>query len=79
MPSSEWTAGERSSGDPCAITQYAMVMWPRLNRRALARCGCDARRIAAYVARRTSLSVEDITEILEAHVRPDVDSSFFFG
>jgi len=71
--------GRRPAAETCAFTQRALLIWPRLDRRTLARCGCDARRIAAYVARRTSLPVEVITAILEAGGRGDRESSFSFG
>ncbi len=71
--------GRRPAAETCTFTQRALLIWPRLDRRTLARCGCDARRIAAYVARRTSLPVEVITAILEAGGRADREPSFFFG
>jgi hypothetical protein len=69
----------RSAMEACAFTQRAMFIWPRLDRRTLARCGCDPRRIAAYVARRTSLSVDAITALLEESVRAESEPSFYFG
>ena len=71
--------GPRPAVQTCAFTQRAMLIWPRLDRRTLARCGCDPRRIAAYVARRTSLPVEVITAILVAGGRADREPSFSFG
>jgi hypothetical protein len=65
--------------DACAFTQRAMLIWPRLDRRVLARCGCDPRRIAAYVARRTSLPVEVITAILEDGQRAEREPAFSLG
>ncbi len=73
------TAAAFRSGDPSALMQYAMFVWPRLDRRVLSRYGTDAGRIAAYVARRTSLPVEDITAMLQAHVGADSDMRFYFG
>lgn len=70
---------QRPAVEACAFMQRAMLIWPRLDRRSLARCGCDPRRIAAYVARRTSLSVEVITAILEECGRPETEPSFYFG
>ena len=58
-------ANRRSTLEACALLQRAMSIWPRLDRQGLVRCGCDARKIAGYVARRTSHSVEAITTILE--------------
>jgi hypothetical protein len=72
-------ANQRSAVEACAFTQRAMFIWPRLDRRTLARCGCDLRRVAAYVARRTSLSVDAITAILEESVRAESEPSFYFG
>ncbi len=69
----------RRSAPACAFTQRAMLIWPRLDRRSLARCGCDSRRIAAYIARRTKLSVDAITAILEDSVRADREASYWFG
>jgi hypothetical protein len=69
----------RSAVEKCVFVQRAMFFWPRLDRRTLARCGCDPRKIAAYVARRTSLSVDAITELLEESVRADTEPSFYFG
>jgi hypothetical protein len=70
---------QRPTVEACAFMQRALLIWPRLDRRSLARCGCDPRRIAAYVARRTSLSVEVIAAILEECGRPDDEPSFYFG
>jgi hypothetical protein len=56
-----------------------MMIWPRLDRRALARCGCDSHRIAAYVARRTSLPIEVITAILEEGGPAESSWSLYFG
>ncbi len=41
-----------------------MALWPRLDRRALARCGCDPARIANYVSRRTRLPTKAIEALL---------------
>jgi hypothetical protein len=54
---------ERAEG-ACPLDERALFLWPRLDRRALTRCGCDPYRIAAYVARRTSLPLESIVAML---------------
>jgi hypothetical protein len=72
-------SNKRSAVEACAFTKRAMLIWPRLDRRTLARCGCDLRRIAAYVARRTSLSVDAIAALLEESVRAESEPSFYFG
>jgi hypothetical protein len=72
-------ANRRSALEACALMQRAMSIWPRLDRRGLVRCGCDARKIAKYVARRTSHSVEAITAILEQGERADSEPPFYFG
>jgi hypothetical protein len=59
--------------------QRAMFIWPRLDRQTLVRCGCGPRKIAGYVARRTSLSLETITAILEQGERADTEPPFYFG
>ncbi len=72
-------ASRRSAVEACTFMQRAMFLWPRLDRRILARCGCDPRRIARYVARRTSLSIEAITAILEKSEPAESDPPFYFG
>ena len=67
----------QASVEACAYSRHAMFIWPRLDRQALARRGCDSRRIAQYVAHRTSLSVEQIIGILERSVRSESDPHWF--
>jgi hypothetical protein len=50
--------------DLCPAAVRAMVIWPRLDRRALARCGCDTARIANYVSRRTRMPARSIETLL---------------
>jgi hypothetical protein len=50
--------------DLCPAAIRAMVIWPRLDRRALARCGCDTVRIANYVSRRTRMPARSIEALL---------------
>ncbi len=57
----------------------ALVLWPRLDRRALARCGPDVDRIAALVSRRTALSREDIVSMLRRPRVSDADGAYWFG
>jgi hypothetical protein len=54
----------RPARPACSLDERAMSPWPRLDRRTLTRCDCDAARIARYVARRTSLPIESITAML---------------
>lgn len=61
------------------LERRAMALWPRLNSRALRRCGQDPRRIALLVSHRTSLSVEVIVAML---LRPSVtaqETETWFG
>ena len=51
--------------DMCPAALRAMVIWPRLDRRALARCGCDPARIANYVSRRTRMPIRSIEALLK--------------
>jgi hypothetical protein len=53
------------------IERRALAIWPRLDRRALHRCGGDPRRIARLVSHRTSLSIDVIVGML---TRPPVTS-----
>jgi hypothetical protein len=69
----------RPAAETCPFTRRAMAIWPRLDRRTLARCGCDPHRIAAFVAHRTSLPIEVITAILEDGERVENHPSFYFG
>ena len=50
--------------DLCPAAQRAMTIWPRLDRRSLARCGCDTARIASYVSRRTRMPERSIQTLL---------------
>ena len=57
--------GSVRAQDWCPAQLRAMALWPRLNRRTVARCGCDAGRIAHYVSRRTRIPAEAIETLLE--------------
>jgi hypothetical protein len=48
----------------CHAQLRAMALWPRLDRRALARCGCDPARLALYISHRTRMPVSAIEKIL---------------
>jgi hypothetical protein len=48
----------------CRAQLRAMALWPRLDRRALSRCGCDPARIAQYVSRRTRIPAAAIEILL---------------
>jgi hypothetical protein len=48
----------------CPAAMRAAALWPRLDRRALARCGCDPVCIANFVARRTRMSAKAIELLL---------------
>ena len=48
----------------CPAQLRALALWPRLDRRALARCGCDPARIANYVSRRTRMPTKSIETLL---------------
>ena len=56
--------------------QRALAIWPRLDRRALSRCGDDPRRIARLVARRTNLPPEVIWTVLIEVETPDAELWF---
>ena len=62
-----------------AYMQRAILIWPRLDRRMLAKCGCDARRIARFVSHRTSLPVEQIAAMLENGDQADGEPTNYFG
>ena len=60
-----------------APARRAVATWPRLDRRALARCGGDPERIARLVERRTALSREAILRILRGP--DDLERELWFG
>lgn len=61
------------------LERRAMALWPRLDRAALRRCRQDPARIAALIARRTSLSPEAIKQVLLMPTVTDDDVSTWFG
>lgn len=71
------SAGQR--GLPPPLHRRALALWPRLDARALRRCGHDPRRIALLVSRRTSLSVEAITVMLLTPVVSAQEAETWFG
>ncbi len=72
------SATSRTLVRPEAMTQRALALWPRLDRRALGRCAGDPARIARLVARRTSLPPAIIRAILDPGVSEE-DQEFWFG
>lgn len=62
-----------------AIDRRALALWPRLDAKALRRCGHDPRRIAALVSRRTSLSAEAIRSMLAMPHVTDDEAATWFG
>jgi hypothetical protein len=56
-------AGPRTQ-EPCPALTRAMALWPRLDRRALARNGCDPARIARRISRRTGMPEQAIETLL---------------
>jgi hypothetical protein len=66
-------------GGPGALERRALVLWPRLDRAALRRCRNDARRIAALVARRTTMPPEAIFNVLTMPSVADDDIGTWFG
>lgn len=65
--------------DGAAIDKRALALWPRLDAKALRRCGHDPRRIAMLVARRTSLSAEAIRSMLAMPSVSDDEGATWFG
>jgi hypothetical protein len=53
-----------SASGMCPAQIRAMALWPRLDRRALNRCGGNPTRIANYVSRRTRLPAKAIETLL---------------
>ena len=61
------------------IQRRALALWPRLDRRALARCGDDARCIVRVVSRRTALPPYAIYRILFIPSVTDDEAATWFG
>ena len=77
LPAMSPSRYQPANSDCCE--RAALLIWPRLNRRALARCGGETRLIAGYVARRTNLSTDVIAAMLEERMRVSREPSHYFG
>ncbi len=62
-----------------ALERRALALWPRLDRAALRRCHSDAHRIAALVARRTTMPPEAIFNVLMMPAVDDDEIDTWFG
>ncbi len=62
-----------------ALERRALALWPRLDRAALRRCHSDAHRIAALVARRTTMPPEAIFSVLMMPSVADDEIGTWFG
>jgi len=74
-PHSPATSRSRALAD---TARRALLRWPRLDRRALARCAGDAACITSLVSRRTNLPPEVIRTIL-VYPESETDREFWFG
>lgn len=64
---------------PGGVERRALLLWPRLDRTALRRCNADPDRIAALVARRTTLSPEEIKSVLTMPRVTEEEVDTWFG
>lgn len=62
-----------------SLERRALALWPRLDRAALRRCNQDPERIAALVARRTSMPPEAIKTVLEMPQVTEDETRTWFG
>ncbi len=62
-----------------SLTERALALWPRLDRRALARYADDPKRLARFVSRRTRLSPEAILSMLVRGSVSDLERESWFG
>jgi hypothetical protein len=62
-----------------SIDRRALAMWPRLDAKALRRCGHDPRRIARLVSHRTYLTIEEIRDLLVIPIVTDDEVATWFG
>ncbi len=72
------TRGQRHVTDS-TLERRALARWPRLEPAALRRCRHDPHRIAALVARRTSIPPEAILELLTVPLLTDDEIRTWFG
>jgi len=68
-----------ASATDIALERRALALWPRLDRVALRRCHQDPAKIAALIARRTTLSPEAIRQVLLMPPVSAEDVSTWFG
>jgi hypothetical protein len=71
--------GSVRSEDFGVLERRALALWPRLDRAALRRCHNDAHRIAALVARRTTMPPEAIFNVLTMPRVADDEIGTWFG
>jgi hypothetical protein len=64
---------------PCRVDRRALLRWPGIDRRALARCRHDPNRIARLVARSTHLDPHAIALVLVAPVLGADEIATLFG
>ena len=64
---------------PSYLERRALALWPRLDRAALRRCRQDPDRIAALVARRTSMAPAAIRSVLEMPAVSEDETRTWFG
>ena len=62
-----------------SLIERALAIWPRLDRRALRRCACDPKRMAALISRRTRLPPEAILNMLLASPLTRAEAEYWFG
>jgi hypothetical protein len=61
------------------MQRRALALWPRLDMRALTRCGDDARCIVRVVSRRTALPADAIHRLLFLPAVSEDEGSTWFG
>ena len=64
---------------PYVMNARALALWPRLDRRKLNRCAGDPRRMAALIARRTTLSRAAIVSMLLGTMVDESEIETWFG
>jgi hypothetical protein len=73
------TSGVPDSTRASRIQRRALALWPRLDRKAVRRCGDDALCIVRVVSRRTSLPAEAILRLLTIPPITDDEGATWFG
>ncbi len=72
-------AGDWFDARSLSLSEKALTLWPRLDRRKLSRCRGDPRRMVALISRRTSLPRSAILAMLLGTAVDEAEIETWFG